>query len=47
MISDRPYRKGMNSWEAVRELEPCSGTQFDPNVVAAFKLVIAEKCNRC
>jgi putative nucleotidyltransferase with HDIG domain len=43
MISDRPYRKGMNSWEAVRELERCSGTQFDPNVVAAFKLVVAEK----
>lgn len=43
MISDRPYRKGLNSWEAVRELERCSGTQFDPDVVAAFKLVIAEK----
>jgi putative nucleotidyltransferase with HDIG domain len=43
MISDRPYRKGMNSWEAVQELERCSGTQFDPDVVAAFKLVIAEK----
>jgi putative nucleotidyltransferase with HDIG domain len=43
MVSDRPYRKGMNSWEAVRELERCSGSQFDPDVVAAFKLVIAEK----
>jgi putative nucleotidyltransferase with HDIG domain len=43
MVSDRPYRKGMNTWEAMQELERCSGTQFDPQVVAAFKLVAAGK----
>ena len=43
MISDRPYRKGMTTWDAMNELERCSGTQFDPTVVAAFKLVFAEK----
>jgi putative nucleotidyltransferase with HDIG domain len=43
MVSDRPYRKGMTSWEAMHELERCSGTQFDPGIVSAFKLVIAEK----
>lgn len=43
MISDRPYRKGMNSWEALQELERCSGKQFDPQVVGAFKLVIRDK----
>ncbi len=43
MVSDRPYRKGMTSWEAMQELERCSGTQFDPDVVAAFKRVVAEK----
>jgi putative nucleotidyltransferase with HDIG domain len=43
MVSDRPYRKGMHTWEAMRELERCSGTQFDPEVVTAFKLVIADK----
>jgi putative nucleotidyltransferase with HDIG domain len=41
MISDRPYRKGKTAWEAMLELERCSGTQFDPEVVAAFKLVVS------
>lgn len=36
MISDRPYRKAMSVGEACRELEKCSGTQFDPFVVKAF-----------
>jgi putative nucleotidyltransferase with HDIG domain len=43
MVSDRPYRKGMTSWEAIQELDRCSGTQFDPNIVAAFKSIVAEK----
>lgn len=41
MVSDRPYRKGKSSWEAIQELERCSGTQFDPEVVKTFKLVAA------
>jgi putative nucleotidyltransferase with HDIG domain len=42
MVTDRPYRKGMPPWEAMEELEKCSGTQFDPQVVEAFKRVYAK-----
>jgi putative nucleotidyltransferase with HDIG domain len=43
MVTDRPYRKGMPHWRAMEELEKCSGTQFDPQVVEAFKRIYAEK----
>lgn len=33
MTSDRPYRKGMSMEDALRELERCKGTQFDPQIV--------------
>lgn len=37
MTSDRPYRPdGLRLDEAVAEIVRCSGTQFDPDVVAAF-----------
>ena len=36
MVADRPYRVGMDPADAVLELERCSGSQFDPAVVAAF-----------
>ena len=36
MIADRPYRVGMPDAEARAELLRCAGTQFDPEVVAAF-----------
>jgi len=36
MTSDRPYRAAMSHGEAVGELAHCSGTQFDPRVVAAL-----------
>jgi len=42
MVTDRPYRKGMPHWEAMEELEKCAGTQFDPQVVEAFKRVYAK-----
>jgi putative nucleotidyltransferase with HDIG domain len=42
MVTDRPYRKGLPHWEAMEELERCSGTQFDPEVVEAFKRVYAK-----
>jgi response regulator RpfG family c-di-GMP phosphodiesterase len=42
IISDRVYRKGRPYPEAVIELEKCSGTQFDPMIVKAFKNVPAE-----
>lgn len=40
MISDRPYRTGRTSEEAMREIDRCTGTQFDPRVAAAFKVVV-------
>jgi PAS domain S-box-containing protein len=36
MTSDRPYREAMSSTQAIAEIELCAGTQFDPDVVAAF-----------
>lgn len=36
MTSDRPYRKGQPFEAAVSEIERCSGTQFDPQVVDTF-----------
>jgi putative nucleotidyltransferase with HDIG domain len=36
MFSDRPFRQTMGFDEVVEEIQGCSGTQFDPQVVAAF-----------
>jgi response regulator RpfG family c-di-GMP phosphodiesterase len=36
MTSDRPYRKGGTFANAIAEIQRCSRTQFDPEVVAAF-----------
>jgi HD-GYP domain-containing protein (c-di-GMP phosphodiesterase class II) len=36
MISNRPYRDAMTAAEAIREIERCAGTHFDPVMVAAF-----------
>jgi PAS domain S-box-containing protein len=36
MTSDRVYRKALEKAYAVRELERCAGTQFDPKVVEAL-----------
>jgi putative nucleotidyltransferase with HDIG domain len=40
MITDRPYRKGLQPWKAYEEIEKESGHQFHPEVVKAFKAVI-------
>jgi two-component system, cell cycle response regulator len=36
MTTDRPFGRARSPVEAVAELERCSGTQFDPAIVAAF-----------
>jgi HD-GYP domain-containing protein (c-di-GMP phosphodiesterase class II) len=36
MTSDRVYRPKRTPEEALAELERCAGTQFDPEIVAAF-----------
>lgn len=43
MTSDRPYRKGMQPWQAMEELRRCSGEQFDPEVVEVFESVLSHK----
>lgn len=40
IVTDRPYRKGRAPWQAIRELEDCAGTQFDPLVLLAFKSIL-------
>lgn len=40
IITDRPYRKGKLPWQALEEIEKFSGTQFDPEVVDAFRHVV-------
>jgi diguanylate cyclase (GGDEF)-like protein len=37
MTTDRVYRSRLSHDRAITELERCAGTQFDPQVVAAFK----------
>ena len=36
MLSDRPYRKGMEEERALTLIREASGTQFDPQVVEAL-----------
>ena len=36
MTTDRPYRPAVSEQTALSELASCAGSQFDPNVVAAF-----------
>jgi two-component system cell cycle response regulator len=42
MISDRPYQRAMDPAAALHELRSCAGTQFDPDVVDAFGLVLLD-----
>ena len=42
MTTDRPYKAKMDLDAAKRELQRCSGTQFDPKVVEAMVKVIAK-----
>ena len=36
MTLDRPYHRAINEIDALRELERCGGTQFDPMLVESF-----------
>jgi diguanylate cyclase (GGDEF)-like protein len=42
MTTDRVYRGRLSHYRAIAELERCAGTQFDPDVVEAFKVEFAE-----
>jgi len=46
MVTDRPYRKGMQPWQAMEELRRCSGEQFDPEVVEVFESVLSHKAEK-
>jgi diguanylate cyclase (GGDEF)-like protein len=43
MISTRPYREARTVEDAVRELERCAGTQFDPQVVQLLVALVHER----
>lgn len=40
MTNPRPYARTLNEEEALHELELCSGSQFDPQVVETFKNIV-------
>jgi HD-GYP domain-containing protein (c-di-GMP phosphodiesterase class II) len=42
MRQARPYAASMSESDALAELRRCAGTQFDPRVVDAFALVLAQ-----
>ena len=42
MISERPYRKAKTPQEAMAVLEEHAGTQFDPNLVMMFKMILPD-----
>jgi hypothetical protein len=46
MISDRPYASSRTIADALTELRRCAGTQFDPDIVAVFTQVLADRAKR-
>jgi hypothetical protein len=47
MTSDRPYRRALSYSEALDEIARCSGTQFDPEVVATLLLIDVRELHAC
>ncbi len=45
MTSERVYQRRLTDEEALRELNRCAGTQFDPEVVAAFAADLGAELN--
>jgi putative nucleotidyltransferase with HDIG domain len=43
ITSDRPYREGKSFEEALKEMETCRGSQFDPALLDAFLSIPLEK----
>jgi HD-GYP domain-containing protein (c-di-GMP phosphodiesterase class II) len=41
MTTDRPYRRAMDTANALAELRSCAGTQFDPAVIETIERLIA------
>lgn len=46
MTSNRPYKVGKSYEEAIEELEACSGTQFDPELVPVMVKILKIKIDR-
>ena len=44
--SDRPYRPGMALEKVIAIIKDGSGTQFDPEVVAAFLQILTDKSTK-
>jgi HD-GYP domain-containing protein (c-di-GMP phosphodiesterase class II) len=45
MTTDRPYRKGLTIQDALKEIDRCKGTQFDPLIAEKFIEYISEQFN--
>jgi len=47
MTIGRPYKKALNKEEAINEIQRCSGTQFDPEIVKVFIAMILKSELAC